>query len=60
MTVGDDLVQWAAQHATSLLSPLGNRWLNVQGVVEKAKEIGVILNHYERAILIAAYLHNIG
>jgi HD superfamily phosphodiesterase len=61
MTVDDDLIQWAAQLATSLLSPLGNRWLHVQGVVERAKETGAILNQHERALLIAAaYLHDIG
>ncbi|HJT56003.1 MAG TPA: HD domain-containing protein [Ktedonobacteraceae bacterium] len=61
MTIDNDLIQWAAQHATSLLSPLGSRWLHVQGVVERAKEIGEILNQQDQASLIAAaYLHDIG
>src|SRR2546421_3938508 len=61
MSVDDDLIQWGAQLATSLLSPLGNRWLHVQGVVERAKQIGGILNPHDRPYLIAAaYLHDIG
>src|SRR5436305_3071589 len=61
MNVDDDLIQWAAHCATSLLSPLGNRWLHVQGVVERAKEVGGILSQYDRPYLIAAaYLHDIG
>jgi HD superfamily phosphodiesterase len=61
MNGDDDLIQWAAELASSLLSPLGNRWLHVQGVVERAKEIGGMFNQHDRAILIAAaYLHDIG
>src|SRR5205807_627459 len=61
MNVDDDLIQWAAELATSLLSPLGNRWLHVQGVVERAKEIIEILDQHDRVCLIAAaYLHDIG
>jgi hypothetical protein len=61
MIADDDLIQWAAELANSLLSPLGNRWLHVQGVVERAKEVSGILNPHDRAYLIAAaYLHDIG
>src|SRR2546421_12688763 len=61
MSVDDDLIQWGAQLATSLLSPLGNRWLHVQGVVKRASEVSKILNQHDRAYLIAAaYLHDIG
>jgi hypothetical protein len=61
MTVDDDLIHWAAQCATLLLSSLGNRWLHVQGVVERAHQVGGILSQYDRAYLIAAaYLHDMG
>ncbi len=35
----ESLIQWAAERAASLLSPSGNRWLHVQGVVERARQI---------------------
>ncbi len=56
-----DLVEWSAKEAASLLPPLGNRWLPVQGVVERARYISHLLNEDEQAYLIAAaYLHDIG
>src|SRR5712691_4219171 len=55
------LIEWATELATSLLPPLGNRWLHVQGVVERARFVGQILNAHDRAdLLAAAYLHDIG
>ncbi len=57
----DTLIGWATSQATALLAPLGNRWLHVQGVVERARQVGVIFNATDRAYLIAAaYLHDIG
>ena len=32
-----NFVNWAAERAESLLAPLGDRWLHVQGVVERAR-----------------------
>ena len=61
MKVDGDLVTWAAEQATLLLSPLGDRWLHVQGVVECAKQIAEVLGEEDRSFLIAAaYLHDIG
>lgn len=61
MTVNVGLVDWATEQATTLLAPLGNRWLHVQGVVEQACWVGKILNEENRNYLIAAaYLHDIG
>ena len=61
MTCDDSLVDWAAECATTLLSPLGNRWLHVQGVVERVRQVGEAFNEDDRCCLIAAaYLHDIG
>jgi hypothetical protein len=55
------LVRRAAEQATSLLAPLGDRWLHVQGVVETAQWVGEVLDEEDRSYLIAAaYLHDIG
>jgi hypothetical protein len=55
------LINWAYEQASSLLSPLGNRWLHVKGVVERAQSIEGLFDENERAYLIAsAYLHDIG
>ncbi len=61
MKVDMNLVEVAAQHAKSLLTPLGNRWRHVQGVVEKACSVSRILEEKDRLYLVAAaYLHDIG
>ncbi|MGI9058280.1 MAG: HD domain-containing protein [Ktedonobacteraceae bacterium] len=61
MKVDISLVEWAAENAESLLAPLGNRWLHVQGVVERARWIGEIFDAEDKALLIAsAYMHDIG
>ena len=61
MKVEVSLAEWAATCAESLLAPLGNRWLHVQGVVERARGIGEIFGTEDRDCLIAsAYLHDIG
>ena len=55
------LVSWAAEQAESLLAPLGDRWLHVQGVVETARWVGKVLDEEDRSYLIAAaYVHDIG
>ena len=55
------LAAWANDQATALISPLGDRWLHVQGVVKKAYQISAIFNEHDHTILItAAYLHDIG
>ncbi len=56
-----NLVEWAAEQATTLLSPLGNRWLHVQGVAEKARHVSKAFDERDGTYLIAAaYLHDIG
>lgn len=55
------IVSWAAEQATSLLTPLGDRWLHVQGVVETAQCIGEMFGAEDYSYLIAAaYTHDIG
>jgi hypothetical protein len=61
MSVDVSLIEWAAERAASLLAPLGNRWLHVQGVVERARCVGRALDGDDRIYLLAAaYLHDIG
>ncbi len=61
MKVDISLVDWAADCAASLLAPLGNRWLHVQRVVERARWVSQVLKEDDRPYLIAAaYLHDIG
>ncbi len=56
-----DLIKWASENATYYISPLGNRWLHVQGVVEQALRVGAIFDEKECSYLIAAaYVHDIG
>lgn len=55
------MIDWASELAALLLTPLGNRWLHVQGVVERARWVGAIFDETDQAFLIAAaYLHDIG
>ena len=57
MTTSD----WAASYAEELLSPLGDRWLHVQGVARQAQRVASVLPADERDELIAAaYLHDLG
>ncbi len=56
----DVALTWAREQAISLLSPLGDRWLHVQGVVAKAKELSRLLKDADGlSLLVAAYLHDI-
>jgi HD domain len=55
------LVEWARDWAETLLKPLGNRWLHVQGVAAAASLVGRCLDSGDREQLVAAaYLHDIG
>lgn len=55
------MVNWAAEQASTLLKPQRNRWLHVQGVVKMAHLVGRIFDEEDYAYLIAAaYLHDIG
>jgi|ERR1019366_548583 hypothetical protein len=57
----DPTIKWALEQASSLLSPLGNRWLHVQGVVRQAQWVSKIFDKDNQVMLIAAaYLHDIG
>src|SRR5262245_23995720 len=52
---------WASECASSLLSNLGDRWLHVQAVAERARQVGGLFAQHDRdALLAAAYLHDIG
>lgn len=61
MNIDKKVVELAAKRAAELLAPLGNRWLHVQGVVERACEISGIFDEDDQMYLLAAaYLHDIG
>jgi HD domain len=54
-------IDQAAKYAEYWVSSLGNRWLHVQGVVEKARQISKMFDTDNGNLLIAAaYLHDIG
>jgi hypothetical protein len=56
------VLEWAKKQASLLLPPLGDRWLHVQGVVERAQWVSQVLNTDEDRLYLvaAAYLHDIG
>ena len=61
MTLDESIVNQAALQAKQLLEPLGNRWLHVQAVAEKARHMcGAFDVDEGRYLLVAAYLHDIG
>ena len=61
MSVNESLVAWASERAEVLLSPLGNRWLHVQGVIKRASWIGQIFDEEYRLLLLGVtYLHDTG
>ena len=61
MNVDKYVIERAREHAASLLSPLGNRWLHVQGVVQRAFSVSTLFEEEDQRYLIAAaYLHDIG
>ena len=56
-----NLINQAARCAENFLSPLGKRWLHVQGVAQRAHSISQALNPDDATYLVAAaYLHDIG
>lgn len=59
-TVSAEL-DWAAAQAESLLAPLGDRWLHVQGVARVSECVGAMFDEKNWSTLVAAaYLHDIG
>ena len=61
MKIDVSIVDWAAEQATLLLAPLGDRWLHVKGVVETARCVGEMFGEKDRSYLIAAaYTHDMG
>jgi hypothetical protein len=59
--INNPIVKWAVEQASSLLPPLGNRWLHVQGVARQAQWVSKMFDENDQAHLIAsAYLHDIG
>jgi hypothetical protein len=55
------LETWAVGEAERLLSPLGDRWMHVRAVGERAHSVAAILDPKDRAYFVAAaYLHDIG
>jgi HD domain-containing protein len=54
-------LDWASDCATACLSPLGLRWLHVQSVAAKARQVGRMFDRNDYCDLVAAaYLHDIG
>jgi hypothetical protein len=57
----DPVVLWAAHEAATRLAPLGDRWLHVKGVVDRARSVVPILATLDAQCLVAAaYVHDIG
>jgi hypothetical protein len=55
------LVAWAEARSRELLGGLGNRWLHVQGVVRKARDVSPVFSETDGDHLVAAAcLHDIG
>jgi HD domain len=55
------MIKWSSEQAASLLAPLGNRWLHVQGVAKQAQWVSKMFDEKDQICLIAAaYLHDIG
>ena len=61
MESNTSIIEWAARQASTLISPLGERWLHTKGVVERAQQIGGVFDEDSCALLVAAaYVHDIG
>lgn len=58
----EPLVTWAREGAFALLATATpQRWAHTQGVAERAREIGRVLDEVDRPVLVAAaYLHDLG
>lgn len=55
-----NLEAWAERQASALLAGCGDRWRHVLAVAEEARRVGRLLGGPDRAMLAAAYLHDIG
>jgi len=54
-------VNQVAHYAEQMLAPLGDRWLHVQGVAERARQISRAFDTSDSTdLVVAAYLHDIG
>lgn len=61
MKTNTGIIAWAAKQASTLISPLGDRWLHTKGVVERVQQVGEAFDEECCALLIAAaYVHDIG
>lgn len=59
--VASSLMATAADVAADLLSPLGDRWHHVLGVVNRARYVATLFTENDAKYLIAAaYLHDVG
>jgi hypothetical protein len=57
----DPVVLWAAREAATRMTPLGDRWLHVKAVADRARSVAHILEAVDRQCLVAAaYIHDIG
>jgi HD domain len=52
---------WAKAQAERLIAPLGDRWLHVQAVADKARRVAAVLPAKDADLLVAAaFLHDVG
>jgi HD domain len=55
------LQPWAKAQAERLMAPLGDRWLHVQAVADKARRVAAVLPAEDVDLLVAAaFLHDVG
>jgi hypothetical protein len=55
------LQPWAEAQAERLMAPLGDRWLHVQAVADKARRVAAVLPAEDVDLLVAAaFLHDVG
>jgi HD domain len=55
------LQPWAKAQAERLIAPLGDRWLHVQAVADKARRVAAVLAAEDADLLVAAaFLHDVG
>jgi hypothetical protein len=55
------LQPWAKAQAERLIAPLGDRWLHVQAVADKARRVAAVLPAEDADLLVAAaFLHDVG
>jgi HD domain len=55
------LQPWAKAEAERLIAPLGDRWLHVQAVADKARRVAAVLPAEDADLLVAAaFLHDVG